>query len=204
MALTAITAFWGVSMLFVITPGADWAFAISAGLRRRAAPAVLGMLSGHVLAVLIVAAGVGAVVARYPLALTVLTVAGALYLVWLGLGTLRTPAVVREGAELVEASPGRWMLKGFGISGLNPKVTLLFLAILPQFTAADSSVPLGVQIVVLGAVHLVGCAAVYFAVGFGAGAVLGARPAAARVVSIVSGVAMIVIGVVLLVGQLVR
>lgn len=53
-------------------------------------------------------------------------------------------------------------------------------------------------------ITLVGCAAVYFAVGFGAGAVLGARPAAARVVSIVSGVAMIVIGVVLLVGQLVR
>ncbi|WP_311258131.1 LysE family translocator [Microbacterium sp. WCS2018Hpa-9] len=204
MALTAITAFWGVSMLFVITPGADWAFAISAGLRRRAAPAVLGMLSGHVLAVVIVAAGVGALVARYPLALTVLTVAGALYLVWLGIGTLRAPAVIREGAELVEASPGRWMLKGFGISGLNPKVTLLFLAILPQFTAADSTWPLAVQIVILGAVHLVGCAAVYFAVGFGAGSVLRARPAAARIVSIVSGIAMIGIGAVLLVGQLVR
>lgn len=204
MALTAITAFWGVSMLFVITPGADWAFAISAGLRRRTAPAVLGMLSGHVLAVLVVAAGVGALAARYPLALAVLTVAGALYLVWLGIGTLRTPTVVREGAELVEASPGRWMLKGFGISGMNPKVTLLFLAILPQFTASTSAWPVSMQIVVLGAVHLVGCAAVYFAVGFGAGSVLRARPSAARVVGVVSGLAMIVIGVVLLVGQLVR
>nr|WP_201470651.1 LysE family transporter [Microbacterium hydrocarbonoxydans] len=203
MALTAITAFWGVSMLFVITPGADWAFAIAAGLRRRAAPAVLGMLSGHVLAVVVVAAGVGVLVARYPVALTVLTVAGAVYLIWLGIGSLRAPAVVGEGAQLVEASPGRWMLKGFGISGLNPKVTLLFLAILPQFTSASSAWPLSAQILVLGAVHLVGCAAVYLAVGFGAASVLRARPAAARAVGLVSGLAMIMIGAVLLIGQVV-
>ena len=203
MAISAVTAFWGVSMLFVITPGADWAYAISAGIRRRAAPAVLGMLLGHLMAIVVVAAGVGAVVARYPIALTVLTVAGALYLVWLGISALRTPAVVRAGAELVETSPGRWMLKGFGISGMNPKVFLLFLAILPQFTGAASPWPIGMQIAVLGGVHMVSCAAVYFAVGFGASSVLQARPKAARAVGAASGVAMIVIGVILLVGQLI-
>lgn len=202
MAATAIMAFWGVSMLFVITPGADWAYAISAGLRRRPVPAVLGMVSGHAAATIIVAAGIGALVARLPLALAILTIAGALYLVWLGVSTLRQPAIVREGTQLVEASPGQWALKGFGISGLNPKVFLLFLAILPQFTQATSAWPLSLQIVVLGAVHTASCAAVYFAVAFGANAVLASRPSAARVVSQISGVAMIGIGVFLFVEQL--
>ena len=63
-------AFWAVSFLFVITLGADWAYAISAGLQGRSVvPAVLGMLSGHVLATMIVAAGVGGLLVKIPYAL---------------------------------------------------------------------------------------------------------------------------------------
>ena len=75
-------AFWAVSFLFVITPGADWAYAISAGLRgHTVVPAVLGMLSGHVLATLIVAAGVGGLLVKIPYALLMLTLMGAAYAV---------------------------------------------------------------------------------------------------------------------------
>lgn len=81
MSLGLVAGFWGVSFLLVLTPGADWAYAITAGLRNSSPlPAVLGMLSGHVLATLVVAAGVGVLVASAPVVLTVLTVAGALYL----------------------------------------------------------------------------------------------------------------------------
>lgn len=64
-----VGAFWLVSMLFILTPGADWAYAIAAGIREhRVAPAVNGMLIGHTLAIIIVAAGgryaVGAVAYR--------------------------------------------------------------------------------------------------------------------------------------------
>ncbi|MEX5612784.1 LysE family translocator, partial [Pseudomonas protegens] len=76
MEPSMLAAFWAVSLLFVITPGADWAYAISAGLNGRVViPAVSGLLSGHLLATLVVAAGVGGLVARYPLALAGLTVA---------------------------------------------------------------------------------------------------------------------------------
>ena len=51
MAVTTLAAFWAVSVLFVLTPGADWAYAIAAGLRHRSVlPAVGGMLTGHLLA----------------------------------------------------------------------------------------------------------------------------------------------------------
>ncbi|HET9563128.1 MAG TPA: LysE family translocator, partial [Mycobacterium sp.] len=75
MASGTMAAFWAVSFLFVITPGADWAYVIAAGLRHRVVlPAVGGLLVGHLMATAVVAAGVGALVARSPLILTLLTV----------------------------------------------------------------------------------------------------------------------------------
>ncbi|PRA80360.1 LysE family translocator [Microbacterium sp. MYb66] len=202
MSIAAVLAFWGVSALFVITPGADWAYAITAGLNRRVLPAVFGLLTGHVLATLIVAAGVGTLVISIPGALTVLTIAGSLYLVWLGIGTLRHPSVVKASDDAATGSAWRWWLKGFGVSGLNPKVFLLFLAVLPLFTDADAPWPPAVQIIVLGLVHVTSCAAMYLVVGYGAHRLLHARPTAARIVSRVSGIAMIAIGLFLVIERL--
>lgn len=121
-----------MSFLFVITPGADWAYAISAGLRyRTVAPAVGGLLAGHLVATGAVAAGVAGAVAGSPVVLTVLTVAGAVYLVWLGIGMITSPVAAGEAAEATAgASWVRQATKGLGISGLNPKVFLLFLVLL--------------------------------------------------------------------------
>src|SRR5687768_8174901 len=153
--VATIAAFWGVSMLFVLTPGADWAYAIAAGLRHRTVvPAVGGLLAGHLAATAVVAAGVAALVAGTPLVLTLLTVVGAAYLVWLGIGTLTDPMGPLAGAEQAPGSWTRLALRGFGISGLNPKVFLLFLALLPQFTDPSAAWPLGGQIVALGLVHV--------------------------------------------------
>ncbi|WP_130452253.1 LysE family translocator [Zhihengliuella halotolerans] len=202
--MQTVFAFWLVSTLFVVTPGADWAYAMSAGIRHRSvAPAVGGLLSGHLLVVGLVAAGVGALLAAHPWALTTLTAAGCAYLVWLGVGTIARPAVPSlgsaAGASLSGTGVSRQVLKGAGISGLNPKVFLLFVALLPQFTDAAAAWPVAGQIGALGAVHLVSCAAVYASVGLAARRVLGARPTAARMVSRLSGAAMVAIGVILLV-----
>ncbi|MNP60959.1 hypothetical protein D3C76_1560920 [compost metagenome] len=88
------------------------------------------------------------------------------------------------------------------MSGLNPKVFLLFLALLPQFTDAAAPWPLPMQMIALGLVHTVSCGVIYLLVGFGSQVVLRARPAAARQVSRFSGAAMIVIAVVLFTEQM--
>jgi len=195
MPVAAIATFWGVSMLFVLTPGADWAYAISSGLRHRSVvPAIGGLLSGHLIATVIVAAGVAALLAGSPAVLAVLTVAGAGYLVWLGVGMLRRPPSVHADPGQAAGSAWRQAVKGFGISGLNPKVFLLFLALLPQFVVATASWPVANQIMVLGLIHVLNCAVVYTAVGVGARSVLRARPTAARWVGRISGAAMIIIG----------
>ena len=194
-----VAAFWAVSFLLVITPGADWAYAIAAGLRHRLVfPTVGGLLAGHLAATAVVAAGVGTLVARSPLVLTVLTAVGAAYLVWLGIGMLAHPAALQTHAENAFGSWLRQAAKGACVSGLNPKVFLLFLALLPQFTDPNAGWPLVAQVLALGLVHVASCAVVYTGVGAGARRVLRARPAAARAMTRFSGAAMIVIGVVLL------
>ena len=205
MPVATVATFWAVSMLFVLTPGADWAYAIASGLRHRSiAPAVAGLLSGHLLATVVVAAGVAALLAGSPAVLTVLTVVGASFLVWLGVGLVRHPVTVHaDPTAATDAGSGwRQAAKGFGISGLNPKVFLLFLALLPQFVVATAAWPITEQIVVLGLVHVVNCTVVYTGVGLTARRVLGARSTAARWVSRSSGTVMVILGAVLIVEQI--
>ncbi|WP_247255566.1 LysE family translocator [Pseudomonas moorei] len=203
MTLSVFVAFWAVSILFVITPGADWAYAISAGLKGRVViPAVGGLLSGHLIATMIVAGGVGTLVANHPTTLTVLTVAGAGYLLWLGLNMLAHPAAPHSDEVQTSGSWTRWAIKGLCVSGLNPKVFLLFLALLPQFTDATAAWPVPMQMIALGLIHTVSCGVIYLLVGFGSQVVLRARPSAAQFVSRFSGAAMIIIAVILLSEQM--
>ncbi len=197
-----VVAFWGVSMLFIMSPGADWSYAISAGIHKRVLPSVTGLLFGHVLATLIVAAGLGLVLAQHPQALMVLSLLGAAYLAWMGWQMFCQPAAPSAGEQMDDTHWGRWCWKGFCVSGLNPKVLLLFLALLPQFIRPNQDSSITVQILALGLVHIISCAAVYFAVGFASQAVLSARPKAAWVVGKVSGVMMVGIALLIAFEQL--
>lgn len=100
MDTTTLAAFLAVDLLLVFTPGADWAYAISAGLRERSVvPAVAGLIAGYAGYTLLAVAGLVMIVAGSPAVLTALTVAGAGYLVWLGWGMLRKPAVPTASEE---------------------------------------------------------------------------------------------------------
>ena len=91
---------------FIITPGADWAYAISAGIKGKVVvPAVAGMLFGHFITILLVAAGVGLLVANNPTALMILTVAGSAYLLWMGINLLLT-LLLRTSLVLKRLSHG--------------------------------------------------------------------------------------------------
>lgn len=202
--LASIPPFWAVSLLMTLSPGADWAYVIASGLRGRRVmlPAVVGLVLGHALVTLLVACGLGLIVARTPWLMTVLTVAGALYLLWLGVQMLLHPALPVAGDDAQAGPWSRWLIKGTCISGLNPKVLLLLLAMLPQFIDTTLALSTTQQVLVLGAVHLVNCFGVYLPVGFASSAVLRTRPAAARWVGRISGVVMVGIAMGLLVEQL--
>ncbi|MDX3615679.1 LysE family translocator [Streptomyces europaeiscabiei] len=203
MDTTTLAAFLAVDLLLVFTPGADWAYAISAGLRERSVvPAVTGLIAGHAAYALVTVAGLAVIVASSPAALTALTVAGAGYLLWLGWGVLRQPAIPAAAEESADASRVQVTLKGAGISGLNPKALLLYFSLFPQFIDTAGGWPVAAQTGLLSMVHLTACAVVYLGVGVLARTVLKTRPSAARVVTRISGAMMIVIGAFLLVERL--
>lgn len=204
--------------LMVLLPGPDWAYLIAAGTRERTIlPSLTGILIGYLATVAGVAIGVGAAVAALPGFIVGLTLAAAVYLVYLGVRVLREPPVVTAVAAggPVTGAPGApddatpatsdrpWLrlLQGAGVSGLNPKGLLVLVVLLPQFTDASGAWPIPVQLAVLGLIFVAACALVYSVVGFGARTVLRLRPSAMRIVSRVSGAAMIVLAIVLVVEQ---
>ncbi|HDS8777181.1 TPA: LysE family translocator [Klebsiella michiganensis] len=202
MEMSFIASFWLVSFLLIITPGADWAYTISAGINgRRVIPAVAGLMSGHLLATLIVIAGIGVLIANHPLALSTLTLLGAGYLMWLGIAILRHPPMP-DTQQHSAGSWNRWAIKGLCISGLNPKVFLLFLALLPQFTDPQGSWSVTQQMLILSSLHLLTCTLVYLVVGYCSRAILTTRPHVAYLISILSGSIMILTASILIYGEL--
>ena len=195
MNTSLLLAYWGLTLLLIVIPGPDWAFVLGAATGRRAVgPAVAGLAIGYLLLTAVVAGGVGVAVGRSPVILTALTLVGAGYLIWLGAGLLRRPAAGPVAAQ--DSSVGRSVLvRGIGVSALNPKALLAFAAMLPQFVDPAAAWPAAVQLGTLGLVWVGSCAGFYLVLGRAAGRVLGTRPRWAAVMSRVSGAAMLVVAI---------
>jgi threonine/homoserine/homoserine lactone efflux protein len=193
----AFASFAVLDFVLFMTPGADWAFAIATGLKGDGViAAIAGLAAGYVAQAALVAAGLGAVLARNAAALHIITIVGAAYLLSLGITVIRRPAQITSDAQ-PRRSPLRRGLRGAAVSGLNPKGLLLFFAILPQFVVAKAAWSVPAQLAALGAFHVTACAVVYLSVALGANRLLASRPAAARVVGQVSGATMIIVALAL-------
>lgn len=137
-------------------------------------------------------------VATRPFAMMMLILLGAGYLIWLGYNLLIDPPVPTSVGEVAMQSSLMWVGKGLCVSGLNPKVFLLFLALLPQFLDASGRWPTSVQMMLLGAVHVVNCLMVYALVAGCSMRVLRTRPLAALTIGRISGAVMIGLGLLIL------
>ena len=146
-------AFLVVAGALACTPGVDWAYSITAGLKQRSfVPAVAGLCGGYVLHTVLLVAGLAALLTGMPGVLGWLTVAGAGYLLWLGLTTIRSWRGASFGSAEVRAPANqfRTFLQGMGTSGINPKGLLFYVALVPQFVSAEASLPVPVQSGLLG------------------------------------------------------
>ena len=202
-----LLACWGMMTLMVLVPGPDWAYIIDAGTRDRTIlPALGGILIGYLAAVTAVAVGVGAALAALPWVLVGLTFAAAGYLAYIGVRILRQPPALEQAGPAAGADTRSWrrLAQGVGVSGLNPKGLLVLVVLLPQFTDAAGAWPIPVQLAALGLIFVGSCALVYSLVGTSARVVLRARPSAVRILSRVSGGAMILVAVLLVIEQLVH
>lgn len=195
-------AFVLVAAALACTPGVDWAYSIAAGLRQHSfVPAVAGLCGGYVLHTVLLVAGLAAVLTGMPGVLGWITLAGAGYLMWLGVSTLRSwrgaSFSAADAAGGHNATQFRTFLQGMGTSGINPKGLLFYVALIPQFVSAEASLPVPVQSGLLGMTFVALAGAVYTAVALLSRTLLQSRPGAARVVTFASGIIMVVLGVVL-------
>jgi len=198
-------AFVLVAAALACTPGVDWAYSIAAGLRQRSfVPAVAGLCSGYVLHTVLLAAGLAALLTGMPGVLGWITLAGAGYLMWLGMSTLRSwrAASFSAGAGNDGSTRLRTFLQGMGTSGINPKGLLFYVALVPQFVSAEASLPVPVQSGLLGMTFVLLAGLVYTAVALLSRTLLQSRPGTARVVTLASGVIMVALGAALLGEQL--
>ncbi|WP_395399153.1 LysE family translocator [Pseudoduganella sp. UC29_106] len=129
--------FLAAALLITVSPGPDNLMVLGMGMSRGRKQGMvfglgcaLGCLSHTILATL----GVSALIAASPLAFTALKVFGGLYLIWLGIGALRSRGGARvEGSGMPDDSLLRLFGKGLFANAINPKVVLFFLSFLPQF-----------------------------------------------------------------------
>ena len=198
-------AFLVVAAALACTPGVDWAYTIAAGLRQRSfVPAVAGLCGGYVLHTVLLVAGLAAVLACMPGVLGWITLAGAGYLLWLGVGTLRSWRGASFSADAAGAAGTqlRTFLQGMGTSGINPKGLLFYVALIPQFVSSEAALPVPVQSGLLGMTFVALAGLVYTVVALLSRTLLQSRPGAARAVTLASGIIMVALGAVLLGEQL--
>lgn len=151
-----LAAFAVASILFIQVPGPSLLFTIGRALtvgRRDALLSVVGNALGLVAQVLLVAVGLGAVVAASATAFTVLKLLGAGYVVYLGVQAIRHRADARAAleTEVEGAAPvSGWVSvrTGLVVGATNPKTIVFFVAFLPQFI--DAGAPAGPQLALLG------------------------------------------------------
>lgn len=199
----SVLAFAGVALTLIAVPGPSWAFILTAVARdRMVLPAVAGLTVGCLLVAAVTALGLKPLVTASPLILASLTIAGAAYLCYLGVGTLSRPGGFEptgHGGNSPPSRPGRLLAKGLGVSALNPKGLLIFVAVLPQFTRSNQGWPIVAQLALLGAVYTVICGLFFLFLGYTADRVLASRPRIARIATQIAGLAMIVVGLILLI-----
>jgi len=140
--------------------------------RRAGFMAMLGIHLGCYLHVIAAAFGLSAVFKHVPELYVAVKLAGALYLVWLGIGMIRS----RLGGTDVDVSPPktvkRALLDSFIVEVLNPKVALFFIALLPQFVDPAASLPVWAQFLILGTIVNFAFSSADFVTVLGASAVV--------------------------------
>jgi threonine/homoserine/homoserine lactone efflux protein len=194
-----LSGFLAAAVLITVAPGPDNLMVLSMGAahgRLRGIAFGLGCAIGCLLHTLLAILGVSALVAASPLAFQMLKAAGALYLLWLGIGALRAGGAARIDTLHGSPSPlGRLFLQGMLANAINPKVILFFLAFLPQFVVAAHGDP-AAQMAFLGSVFTLQAALLFGLLGFFAGAAahwMARTPRASLWLNRIAGIVLIVL-----------
>lgn len=156
------------SLVVVLVPGTGVLYTISTGLvqgRKASIYAALGCTAGIVPHLLATVLGLAAVMHTSALAFQVLKYAGVLYLLYVAWSTWRDTSAFAVDGSVSRVSAAGLVVKAFLLNILNPKLTIFFLAFLPQFVDPAAGRPLA-QLLALSGVFMLMTFAVFVVYGF--------------------------------------
>ena len=156
------------SLIVVLAPGTGVVYTVSTGLvqgRKASVFAALGCTAGIVPHLLATVLGLAAIMHTSALAFQVLKYAGVAYLFYVAYATWKDRSAFAVDAAVSKSSASAVITKAFLLNILNPKLTIFFLAFLPQFIAPDASQPL-VNLLTLSAVFMAMTFVVFVIYGF--------------------------------------
>ena len=195
-----ISLFIVASALLTIAPGPDIIYVLTRGVSQGARAgfaAALGFATGCIFHTVLAAVGIAALIRSSELAFDLVRYAGAAYLVWIGVQALRHRASF--SIESARDARGLATIYRQSVIGnvLNPKVTLFFLAFLPQFVNAQAG-SVGLQMALLGAIFMAQTVLIFGAVALFSGwigAWMRRKPAIGERLNVLAGITFIALGI---------
>lgn len=193
MDITTIFAFLSAAIILTLMPGPDILFVTAQSIsqhKRAGIMTALGLCTGLIVHISAAALGVSAILYQSATAFTIVKLAGAAYLLYLAWQSFRAR---NETYLLQKQKPlESWSLykKGIIMNVLNPKVSLFFLALLPQFVN-EASGNVSLQMIILGILFIVQALLVFTVVSFLAekiGAMLAKHSTLSKKLNIIQGV----------------
>ena len=157
----------------IAVPGMDMAYVVAsalAGGRKLGLAAVAGIVGGGVVHVAMATLGLGLLLTLYPLAFTVLLLAGSLYITWIGWSLWRGAAALGEVGTVPQLTTRQTVWRGAMSCLMNPKAYVFMVAVFPQFVRPDYG-PLGVQAVLMGLIIASTQILIYCSFAWGAGGI---------------------------------
>lgn len=158
--ITNYAGFIGAVIILSLTPGADTVFiltkSISGGYKQGFA-SVAGIVCGLFVHTALAAFGLSVILMTSSLLFNIVKIAGAAYLIYLGIMAIRSKSSIAISSEKTSTSFKKTFRQGFFTNILNPKVALFFLALLPQFVKGSAENPLpflilGLTFIVIGTI----------------------------------------------------
>jgi len=150
-----LLAFATVTLLIAYFPGPALLYTAAQTIahgRKAGLMAMLGIHLGCYVHVVAAAFGLSAVFKHVPELYVAVKIVGALYLVWLGIGMIRSKLGGEEQAVAPAKTVRRALVDSFIVEVLNPKVALFFIALLPQFVDPAAALPVWAQFLILGTI----------------------------------------------------
>ena len=165
-----LLVFMAAALALNLTPGNDMMYVLGRGLSGGARAGIagsLGIATGSLIHLALVALGVAVVLAEHPRVFDAIRWAGAVYLLWVAFRTLTTPIGLRQAKVEGRGLFAAWR-DGMLVNLFNPKTLAFFFAFLPPFVRPENGQPL-LQLFILGLLFNVGGTIVNISVAYLAG-----------------------------------